>query len=1084
MEPLSVTASIIAVLQLSAKVLGYLNDVKDAPKGRTQCAIEILNLNSLLYKLKDHVENRDSKQPWHITVQDLAVKNGPLDQFKQALEILQSKIIDGGRLKKVSEALVWKFKKEEIASILDRIEHLKSLVEIALQMDHFILSQAIKDDTNFVRTHVPVIQSGVDEIRQDQDAAKHRRILEWISPTDYPAQQSDIIKRRQEGTGQWFLDTPQVATWLSEHQATLFCPGIPGAGKTMVAAIAIDHLLKSVQSSSHGVAYVYCNYKAQEEQDTSRMLAAILKQLVQARLSLVEPVERLHEQHADKGTRPSPDEIFGALRDVFAHYSTVYIVVDALDECQDSDGTRRQFLAKLRDLQAGRDVRLMATSRFIPDIMDWFNKGLKLEVQASKEDVKRFVAGQICRLPKCIQRDPALQGVVQEKIVEAVDGMFLLARLHTDSLHDKFTVKMVKSTLGKLSKGSAALGDAYKDAIQRIEGQSSEYYELAKKVLSWITYAKRPLTTTEICCALAVEPDEAELDPENIPDVEDLLSVCAGLVVVDQESAVIRLVHYTTQEYFERIRDAWDPGAQLRIASTCLTYLSFSIFKTGSCSSDEEFEERLQESQFLDYAAKHWGEHAVTVEDQICTLACSFLSHKELVSCATQALLRPKYMYLEYSQVYPKDSTGLHLIARFGLPIVLEALLLNQVRETALMLERRDSDGQTLLYLAAEYGHQRMVKLLLHKGADVNTRRGDNAQGGYYSNALYSASQGGYEQVVKLLLYKGAEVNAQGGEFGNALQAASYRGYEQVVKLLLDKGAEVNAQGGYYNNALQAASSRDYEQVVKLLLDKGAEVNAQGGYYGNALQAASSGGYEQVVKLLLDKGAKTNMQGGYYGNALYVASQGGYEQVVKLLLYKGADVNAQGGYYGNALQVASEGGYEQVVKLLLEKGADVNAQGGRYGNALQAALEGDHEQVVKLLLNKGAKVNAQGRYYSNALQAALEGDYEQVIELLLDKGAKVNAQDREHNSSALQAALEGDYEQGAKVNAQGGYYSNALQAALEGDYEQVIELLLGKGAKVNAQDREHNSSALQAALEGDYERVVELLLNEGATQPI
>lgn len=132
MDPLSVTASIIAVLQLSAKVLGYLNDVKDAPKGRTQCAIEILNLNSLLYKLNDHVEKRDSRQPWYITVQDFAVENGPLDQFKQALETLQSKITDGGRLKKVGEALVWKFKKEEIASILDRIEHLKSLVEIAL----------------------------------------------------------------------------------------------------------------------------------------------------------------------------------------------------------------------------------------------------------------------------------------------------------------------------------------------------------------------------------------------------------------------------------------------------------------------------------------------------------------------------------------------------------------------------------------------------------------------------------------------------------------------------------------------------------------------------------------------------------------------------------------------------------------------------------------------------------------------------------------------------------------------------------------------------------------------------------------
>ena len=132
---------------------------------------------------------------------------------------------------------------------------------------------------------------------------------------------------------------------------------------------------------------------------------------------------------------------------------------------------------------------------------------------------------------------------------------FLLAYLHINSLQDKETAKDVNSTLAKLSKGSSALDDAYKKAMKRIEGQLTGDYELAKRVLSWITYAKRPLTTTEICCALAVEPDEAGLDSENIPYVEDLLSVCARLVVVNQESAVICLVHYTTKEYFARIQD-------------------------------------------------------------------------------------------------------------------------------------------------------------------------------------------------------------------------------------------------------------------------------------------------------------------------------------------------------------------------------------------------------------------------------------------------------------------------------------------------------------------------------------------------
>jgi phosphohistidine phosphatase SixA len=136
MEPLSVTASIIAVLQLSAKTLGYLINVKNAPKDRTQCATEVSNLFGLLLKLKDQVEQGDPMQPWYTEAHALAVKNGPLDQVKQALETLQTKMTDGGRLRKVREALKWKFEKEEIASILNQIERLKSLVEIVLQMGH------------------------------------------------------------------------------------------------------------------------------------------------------------------------------------------------------------------------------------------------------------------------------------------------------------------------------------------------------------------------------------------------------------------------------------------------------------------------------------------------------------------------------------------------------------------------------------------------------------------------------------------------------------------------------------------------------------------------------------------------------------------------------------------------------------------------------------------------------------------------------------------------------------------------------------------------------------------------------------
>ncbi|KAL6171520.1 hypothetical protein ACJQWK_02534 [Exserohilum turcicum] len=978
--------------------------------------------------------------------------------------------------------------------------------------------------------HVPVIQSGVDEIRQDQDATKHRRILEWISPTDYPAQQSDIIKRRQEGTGQWFLDAPQVATWLSEPRAILFCPGIPGAGKTMVAAIAIDSLLKSVQSSSHGVAYVYCNYKAQEEQDTSRMLAAILKQLVQARPSLVEPVERLHEKHAGRGTRPSPDEVFSALRDVLAHYSTIHIVIDALDECRDSDGTWRQFLAKLRDLQAGRDVRLMATSRLIPEIVDWFNEGLKLEVQASEEDVKRFVAGQIYRLPKCIQRDPALQEVVQEKIVEAVDGMFLLARLHTDSLLDKKTAKDVKSTLAKLSKGSAALDDAYKEAVYRIEGQLSGDYKLAKRVLSWITYAKRPLTTTEICCALAVEPDEAELDPENIPDVEDLLSVCAGLVVVDQESAVIRLVHYTTQEYFERIQDVWDPGAQLCIASTCLTYLSFGTFQTGSCSSDREFEEKLQKHELLDYAAKHWGEHALTAEGEICELACSFLSCKELVSCAMQVLLRPRYTYQGYSQEYPKDSTGLHLVARFGLAIVLEALLLNQVGETALILERRDSEGQTLLYLAAEFGHQRMVELLLDKGTDINI------QGGIYGNALQAASARGHETLVKLLLDKGADVNAQGGEYDNALQAASAAGHQSIVQLLLDNGADVNKQGGLYSDALYAAAAENHTAIVELLLNNGADASRHDSQRKSVLHYATNSVDCNIslIEFLLSRGAPANTTDINNMTPLHYCVKHGHKSTIGLLLDNGLSINVgvhrkswswnnvkTDTFYQSSvsesepdipgtsagltpLHFAALTGNLVMTKFLLERGADPNAL-SRYNESpmhltLRKALHGpkhddDWTNPDFRIETMWGFVEFEEEDEFDSISASITMDREGVLDALLaDARTSLTIGDCQHNhplhcveysqrGSGSVSMIQKLVSRGADPSKRNSKQQNALHLASRAGDHDAVAVLISLGVDPALTDNEGLNALHYAARSGDHETITVLLEATVATRP-
>ena len=79
-----------------------------------------------------------------------------------------------------------------------------------------------------------------------------------------------------------------------------------------------------------------------------------------------------------------------------------------------------------------------------------------------------------------------------------------------------------------------------------------------------------------------------------------MVLICAGLVVVDEESNIIHLVHYTTQDYFEAGMKYWFPDAELNFSMICIAHLSFNTFESGPCLTDEEFEARLQQNPLYD----------------------------------------------------------------------------------------------------------------------------------------------------------------------------------------------------------------------------------------------------------------------------------------------------------------------------------------------------------------------------------------------------------------------------------------------------------------------------------------------------
>jgi len=112
------------------------------------------------------------------------------------------------------------------------------------------------------------------------------------------------------------------------------------------------------------------------------------------------------------------------------------------------------------------------------------------------------------------------------------------------------------------------------------------------------------------------EPEDTEFDKEAVSNENALLSVCCGLVVVEQESNIICFVHYIMEKYVEQIWQTRYSFTQNFLSQTCFTYLSLNVFASEPCTEKdlkimwENLNTRLWVNPLLEYAAQHWGNYA------------------------------------------------------------------------------------------------------------------------------------------------------------------------------------------------------------------------------------------------------------------------------------------------------------------------------------------------------------------------------------------------------------------------------------------------------------------------------------------
>ena len=319
--------------------------------------------------------------------------------------------------------------------------------------------------------------------------------------------------------------------------------------------------------------------------------------------------------------------------------------------------------------------------------------------------------------------------------------------------------------------------------------------------------------------------------------------------------------------------------------------------------------------------------------------------------------------------------------------------------------ERRD--GVTALILAAEKGHDTILRALLEAGADPSAAKHANG-----ATALIFAAENGHAAAVEALLAAGADANATISAGTSALQLAAKGGHGAVVKVLVAGGGDVAHSTPDGLTALSYAAFKDSDEseaIVETLRSAGADVNAVSGEGESDLMMAAGLGNTRTLKALLAAGADMTLARSDDGAAaLQLAVQTGHGEGVGALLAAGADANAADPNGVTPLMFAAVNGHAAIIDALVAAGGDATTALASGDTALSLAAKEDNVAVIKSLLVAGADPNAAQTVSGLApLHLAAYLGHEANVSELVAGGADVWAADKDGDSALAMASAPG-----------------------------------------------------------------------------
>ncbi|KAJ4325934.1 hypothetical protein N0V84_003320 [Fusarium piperis] len=796
-DPFSIIGLIGVAAQVIEITVNFGRDWKDVPEDTRALIAELQGLRAVLSTQIDILTHDDFRHVFlgrraaNLSQPDIAQPSMTITEMvlscqtglKDLLKVLKQ-YEDGHRVgwQRIKGAFSAKATRGRVEDLHRRCDILNKRVSINVQAETYSEVKAIRAE------------------QQDRDRSEENKaMLAWLSNLSFEDTHRAVLAKRHRNTGQWFLDKDKFIQWRDGQSKTTSALWCPGMQLIEPSSVVIDHLRQKFDDATIGIAFVYCDYKDRFKQTPSNLFSSLVKQLARQRQPFPREVKDLYTKHTEKESLPSLDEYATLFSQFAASFSKTFIIVDGLDEHvggEDDGFLNMEFIDQLRQVEQQDDMngrmRLFVTSRENDTIRHHLDGCNSVNIQALASDIRALVGSRIFDNNfRCAKR---------------------LRETHKD-LANTIVETLTEKAQGMLVSLPSKINSLYEGAMKRIIKQTEEDKDLALKSLSWVVRACRPLLLSELLIALALDPEDDDLDEESIPFDSLIASLTAGLLTMEPtltgEDKTVRLVHFTVAEYFKKEGIQYLIHSEDHLAKTCLNYLLFDNMEPNLPMRQPD-----QRHGLYYYAANNWGHHVreASITDQ--ALVMRFLDNEAKVNTCCRAINE----YLNWPESKP-----LYLAAYFKLKESMHVLI-----KAGCDINAATPKGWTLLLSFAEKGQEEVVDLLLDNGADISPRatQGNTS----LREPLAIAAELGHKAVVRVLLNHGADPNAGGqgdGEIRKGrtvplVNAVKNRHLEIVQMLLGTEGIRVNERVEGHMTAYYWALRNNHKEMYQPLLSCGA----------------------------------------------------------------------------------------------------------------------------------------------------------------------------------------------------------------------------------------------------------------------